>query len=31
MMDSQKSLDMDDSEREARTQSDGADPGVLGT
>lgn len=30
MMDSQKSLDIDDSEREARTQSDGADPGVLG-
>lgn len=33
MMDSQKSLDLDetdDVERDARTQSDGADPGIVG-
>lgn len=30
MMDSQKSLNIDELEREARAQSDGADPGVVG-
>lgn len=30
MMDSQKSLNIDDVERDAQTQSDGADPGFVG-